>query len=236
MVWTARPSSTDAGADPAHSLFVRATHWLTAACVLALLVSGVAILLAHPRLYWGETGAVGTPSLVDLPLPFVLTGQTGWGRHLHFLSAWLLIVTGAAYATNGVLAGHFVRDLLPSRADLSRASIARVVSAHLRVEIGRDRDSAAYNVLQRVTYSLVVFALFPLMIWTGVAMSPAVASVAPIVVTTFGGHQSARTIHFIVAVAVVVFIVIHVVMVSATGLRRRMGAMTLGTRSRSSQI
>ena len=68
---------------------VRITHWINAASVAALLVSGVAILLAHPRLYWGETGAFGAPSLIDLPLPLVLTGQSGWGRSLHFLSAWV---------------------------------------------------------------------------------------------------------------------------------------------------
>lgn len=61
-----------------HSALVRVTHWLTAASFAALAVSGIAILLAHPRLYWGETGALGTPSLVDLPLPMLLTGQSGW--------------------------------------------------------------------------------------------------------------------------------------------------------------
>ena len=65
-----------------HSALVRVTHWLTAGSFIALTISGVAILLAHPRLYWGETGAVGTPSLIDLPLPFLLTGQSGWGLSL----------------------------------------------------------------------------------------------------------------------------------------------------------
>ena len=74
---------------PRHSVLVRITHWITTLSFLALLVSGIAILLAHPRLYWGETGAVGAPSLIDLPLPFMLTGQSGWGRSLHFFAAWL---------------------------------------------------------------------------------------------------------------------------------------------------
>jgi hypothetical protein len=73
------------GARPRHAL-------ITAASFIALVYSGIAILLAHPRLYWGETGALGTPSLIDLPLPMVLTGQTGWGRYLHFLSATLRLM------------------------------------------------------------------------------------------------------------------------------------------------
>lgn len=80
-----------------HSLLVRITHWITTLGFLALLGSGIAILLAHPRLYWGETGMVGEPSLIDLPLPFVLTGQTGWGRSLRFLAAWILVLNGLIY-------------------------------------------------------------------------------------------------------------------------------------------
>src|SRR2546430_5164455 len=90
-----------------HSVLVRVTHWMTAASFAALVVSGVAILLAHPRLYWGETGVVGMPSLVDLPLPFVLTGQSGWGRSLHFLSAWIAVATGVVYLVGGARAKHF---------------------------------------------------------------------------------------------------------------------------------
>src|SRR5437763_4783478 len=95
-----------------HSVLVRVTHWMTAASFMALVVSGIAILLAHPRLYWGETGTLGTPSLIDLPLPLVLTGQTGWGRYLHFLSAWVLIVSGVIYVLRGLATRHFGADLL----------------------------------------------------------------------------------------------------------------------------
>src|SRR5213594_5052247 len=87
--------------SPRHSALVRVTHWIHTLSFIALVLSGIAILLAHPRLYWGETGAVGTPSLIDLPLPFVLTGQSGWGRYLHFLSAWVLVVSGTAYLLGG---------------------------------------------------------------------------------------------------------------------------------------
>jgi thiosulfate reductase cytochrome b subunit len=187
-----------------HSALVRVTHWLTAGSFIALTVSGAAILLAHPRLYWGETGAVGTPSLIDLPLPFLLTGQSGWGRYLHFLSAWIAVVTGAVYVLGGMQTCHFRRDLF------------------------RPANPAKYNVVQRLTYSSVVFVLFPLMIWTGLAMSPAVTSVVPALVTSLGGQQSARTIHFIVAILLVLFVVGHVVMVVSAGFTRHVGAMIFG--------
>jgi thiosulfate reductase cytochrome b subunit len=190
-----------------HSALVRVTHWITAASFLALLYSGIAILLAHPRLYWGETGTLGAPSLVDLPLPFILTGQSGWGRYLHFLSAWVCIVSGVVYVLGGVAACHFRNDLF------------------------RRGGPANYDALQRITYSAVVFVLFPLMIWTGFAMSPAITSVFPVLVTALGGQQSARTIHFVVASLLVLFLVGHVVMVYLAGFTRRVGAMILGGNS-----
>src|SRR5580704_5451 len=90
-------------AAPRHSAVVRITHWINTLSFFGLLVSGIAILLAHPRLYWGETGSVGTPSLLDLPLPFLLTGQSGWGRYLHFLSAWACVLNGTLYVLSGLL-------------------------------------------------------------------------------------------------------------------------------------
>jgi thiosulfate reductase cytochrome b subunit len=195
-----------------HSALVRVTHWLTAASFIALAVSGVAILLAHPRLYWGETGAVGTPSLIDLPLPFLLTGQSGWGRYLHFLSAWIAVLTGAVYVLGGMRVCHFRQDLF------------------------RPAQPAKYNVVQRITYAAVVFVLFPLMIWTGLAMSPAVTSVLPMLVTSMGGQQSARTLHFIVASVLVLFVVGHVAMVAFAGFTRHVSAMIVGGEPSASEI
>src|SRR6266511_3049894 len=105
--------------SPQHSAIVRFTHWITTLSFLGLLVSGIAILLAHPRLYWGETGALGTPSLIDLPLPFVFVGQSGWGRSLHFLSAWVLVLNGLLYVLSGLVTQHFRKRLLPAKADLA---------------------------------------------------------------------------------------------------------------------
>ncbi len=196
-------TGTDQG--PAHALFVRITHWLTAVAALGLIVSGVAILLAHPRLYWGETGVLGGPSLIDLPIPFWL-GHSGWGRYLHFLAAWVSVGCGLAYLAFGIFSGHFVRNLAPSAA-------AR---------------PGSYNPQQRLVYLVVVFLLGPLTLLSGLAFSPALASVMPLLVTVFGGQQSARTIHFFAAAAVVLFIVVHVTMVWRAGFRTHTMAMVTG--------
>ena len=187
-----------------HSALIRVTHWVNALSFAALVVSGVAILLAHPRLYWGETGTFGMPSLVDLPLPLMLNGQAGWGRSLHFLSAWACVVAGAAYLTSGLRSGHLRRELLSAR------------GVH------------AYNRTQRLAYFAVVAVLVPIMAWTGLAMSPAMTAVAPFLATIAGGEQSARTIHFVVACALVLFLAGHVVMVTVSDFRARMRSMVTG--------
>jgi len=213
---------------PRHSALVRVTHWVHTVSFFALIVSGVAILIAHPRLYWGETGAVGTPSLIDLPIPFLL-GQSGWGRYLHFLAAWVCVLNGLLYALSGLFTQHFRKNLVPSKADLARDSISRTVSNHLRLKRPGEDESRSYNVLQRLAYLSVVFVLFPLIVATGLAMSPAITSVFPVLVNVFGGQQSARTIHFFVADFLVLFLLVHVAMVCLAGFKNRVRAMIVGS-------
>src|SRR5262245_13384692 len=142
---------------PRHSVLVRVTHWTSALSFLVLVLSGIAILLAHPRLDWGETGAVGTPSLVDLPLPFRLeVPLRGPGRYLHFLAAWLIVFTGLVYVGMGLVRRHFRRNVLPAREQLTLGAMARVVRSHLRFEKSSETELATYNVLQRLSYSSVV--------------------------------------------------------------------------------
>ena len=205
---------------PRHAALVRVTHWLTTACFFALLVSGLEIVVSHPRFYWGESGNVLTPALFSIPIPssratvptgygYVLPDQNGWSRYLHFQSAWLLVLTGALYVAWGFAGGHFRRNLLPD------APVAWPATS----------DARSYNSLQRLTYLLVIFVLFPLVIWTGLAMSPAFASAVPSTVTMLGGRQSARTLHFVVSLALVAFLLIHVTMVWLAGFRTRVKAM-----------
>src|ERR1700693_3348697 len=106
-----------------HSSIVRVRHWINTLSFIGLLVSGIAILLAHPRFYWGEAGGIGTPSVLDLPLPFMKGGPSGWGRNLHFLSAWVCVLSGALYVLSGILTQHFRKNLLPAKADLAWGAI-----------------------------------------------------------------------------------------------------------------
>jgi thiosulfate reductase cytochrome b subunit len=211
---------------PRHSALVRFTHWIFALSFFGLVVSGFAIILAHHHFYWGETGGLGTPSLFDLPLPTMLGGPSGWGRSLHFLAAWIAVLAGLLYAVSGVLSQHFRVHLLPARTDLSWG--------HFRFKRPVEEDS--YNVLQRLSYLTVVFLCFPLMIITGFAMSPVITSVIPQVVTIFGGHQTARTIHFFLADFLLLFLLVHVAMVILAGFSSRMRAMITGRTARTKEL
>jgi len=146
---------------PRHSVLVRITHWINAASFVALAVSGIGILLSHPRFYWGETGGVGTHSLFDLPLPFMLGGPSGWGRYLHFLAAWVCVFTGLLYATSGLFTQHFRKNLLPQKSELGLKPILHVASNHLHLQRRTEAEAQTYNVLQRISYLTVVFVLFP---------------------------------------------------------------------------
>jgi len=225
-----------------HPAVVRATHWLTALAFLALLVTGLEIVISHPRFYWGESGNLNTPPLFSIPIPssrsmvptgygYTLPDQNGWSRYLHFEAAWLAGLTGAIYLAFGFLAGHFRRNLIPSRDDLAPGHLLRELSSHLRFARPA-QDDWSYNSIQRFAYLLVVFVLFPLIIWTGLSMSPAFESVFPSAVSTLGGRQSARTIHFLVTLFLVLFVAVHVLMVFLAGFRRRVGAMITGRTGR----
>jgi thiosulfate reductase cytochrome b subunit len=211
-----------------HTAFIRITHWVNALSFFGLLISGFAILLAHPRFYWGEAGGIGTPSVVDLPLPFMKGGPSGWGRNLHFFAAWVCVINGSLYGLSGFLTPHFRKNLLPAKADLERGSISRLLLSHLRFERPGVETALAYNPLERVAYLLVVFVLLPLMIWTGFAMSPAIVSAFPAIVTVLGGQQSARTIHFFVSDLLLLFVLVHLIMVYLAGFRDRVRAMITG--------
>jgi thiosulfate reductase cytochrome b subunit len=158
----------------------------------------------------------------------VLPDQNGWSRYLHFEAAWLAVLTGLLYAAFGFFGGHFRRNLLPAATDLSPKKLTSEIGRHLRFERPGEEEAWSYNSLQRLTYLLVIFVLFPLVIWTGLAMSPAAVSIFPRAFTVLGGRQSARTIHFFVSIALVLFLFVHVLMVCLAGFRRRMGAMITG--------
>ena len=224
---------------PRHTALVRVTHWLTTGCFFALLVSGLEIVVSHPRFYWGESGNVLTPALFSLPIPssratvptgygYVLPDQNGWSRYLHFQAAWVLVLTGALYVVWGVSSGHFRKHLLPDASDRSMRAFSSALRRHLRFARPVGEEAWSYNLVQRLTYILVIFVLFPLVIWTGLAMSPAFVSAVPSTVTILGGRQSARTLHFLVSVSLVAFLLVHVGMVWFAGFGTRVRAMITG--------
>jgi len=226
-------------AHPRHAALVRVTHWIATLAFLALLVSGVEILISHPRFYWGETGNVNTAPLFKLSIPssrdtvptgygYVLPDQNGWSRYLHFQSAWVVVLTGLVYLAFGFFLGHFRRNLVPSASDLSPSRLSMSIASHIRFRRPSEEEAWSYNVLQRLAYLVVIFIFFPLVVWTGLAMSPAVTSSAPLLVTLLGGQQSARTLHFFVSIALVLFLVIHIAMVYRAGFRNRMRTMITG--------
>jgi len=224
---------------PRHSALVRVTHWLTTLCFFALLLTGIEIVISHPRFYWGETGTVLTKPLFQLPIPssrrtvptgydYVLHDQNGWSRALHFEAAWIAVLTGLLYVISGLLSGHFRKDLAPGKADLSWRALLTSFVKPFRFERPNAAEAFSYNGLQRLTYLFVIFVLFPLMIWSGLALSLAFASAFPWSVSLLGGRQSARTIHFFLTLALVAFLLIHVLMVCLAGFWNRTAAMITG--------
>ncbi|ABF42942.1 conserved hypothetical protein [Candidatus Koribacter versatilis Ellin345] len=224
---------------PRHAAFVRVTHWLSAIAFLALLVTGCEIVLSHPRFYWGETGNVNTGTLFKIPVPssralvptgygYVLPDQNGWSRALHFQSAWLIVFVGIIYVGIGFAKGHFWRTLLPSRSQLSPRALASSCADHLRFKHPSEDEAYSYNVLQRLSYLAVIFVAIPMIVWTGLAMSPAFTSAFPSSVILLGGRQTARTLHFFLTILLTLFLLVHVFMVFFAGFRKRMAAMITG--------
>jgi thiosulfate reductase cytochrome b subunit len=242
-------------AGAGHTRWVRISHWITAASVLTLAFTGFVILMAHPRLYWGAVGNDLTPALFELPIsrnyrhggwetgtPFFsqagspvsasrtydILNKNSWGRSLHFLAAWFLVVTAAVYVLAGIFTGHLRRDLVPRANELTPALLWRDLAGHLRLQIKPATGGPPYGLLQKCTYFVVVFLALPMMIVTGLAMSPAINAAYPFLAGMFGGSQSARTIHFFLFAALILFLVVHVLMVIMSGFKRQIRAMTLG--------
>jgi thiosulfate reductase cytochrome b subunit len=184
-----------------------------------------------------------TKPLFQLPIPssrtlvptgygYVLRDQNGWSRYLHFQAAWLAVLTGLLYMVYGFVSGHFRRNLFPVQSDRSWKSFSAAIANHLRFQRPAASEAWSYNLIQRLTYLTVIFVLFPLVIWTGLAMSPSFVSAFPATVNLLGGQQSARTIHFFVSLFLVLFVLVHIVMVWFAGFRRRMRAMITGRADR----
>ena len=250
-----------------HRLSTRLWHWLNALAVIILLMSGLMIFNAHPRLYWGEYGAnadsawleirgdeergylrVGAvripttgllghwrdgdgvlqrrafPGWATIPGRYDLAGARSW----HFLFAWLLVVPGLLYWLWSFANRHVQRDLAPTRSELSPSHVWRDIRDHVRLRFPTGEAALRYNILQKLSYLAVLFVLLPLIVLTGLTMSPAMDAAWPWLLDLFGGRQSARSIHFIAAMLLAAFILVHLAMVVLAGPLNEIRSMVTG--------
>ncbi|TAJ69413.1 MAG: hypothetical protein EPO51_23180 [Phenylobacterium sp.] len=152
----------------------------------------------------------------------------GAGRSWHFFFAWVFVLNGLVYWAWGLIGGHVARDLLPTRAQLRPRNILHEIATHARLQFPRGEAARTYNVIQKLTYLLVIVVLLPLMVLTGLCMSPGFNATVPGLIDLFGGRQSARTIHFLSASGIVLFIVVHLALVVVSGLWNNIRSMITG--------
>lgn len=150
------------------------------------------------------------------------------GRRWHFFFAWLFVISGAVYLTHGLVTRHFTRDLAPTKDELKPRHLWREIVDHARLKFARGEAAKHYNVLQKLAYGGVALVLLPLMVLTGLTMSPGFNAIAPVLLDLFGGRQSARTLHFIAAFLIVGFVFVHLAMVVLSGLVNNIRSMVTG--------
>jgi thiosulfate reductase cytochrome b subunit len=215
-----------------HALPVRIMHWINVLALMVLLMSGMQIFNAHPALYWGASSYTGAGPVFEIPNGFpswlTLPGSQwlAMGRRWHFFFAWIFVLNGLAYVIYSIASRHLRRDLTPNAVDLR--SISRSVIDHLLLRHERGEASKRYNVLQKLAYLILIFGLLPLVILMGWALSPRLDALWPGWVDLFGGRQSARTLHFIAAAGIVLFVLIHVFEVVITGFWNNLRSMITG--------
>lgn len=255
-----------------HTRATRVLHWINALCVFLMLMSGLQIFGAHPRLYWGKFGADADPAALEigahetpqgpstgflrignlefhtsgfLGLSASTSGQPtekafpGWatipsdedlsgGRRWHFFFAWVLVFNSLVYFAVGFATRHITRDLLPARAELAPRHIVHELWDHLRLRFPRGEAAKRYNSLQKLAYVGMIFGVAPLLLATGLTMSPGADAACPWLLDLFGGRQSARTLHFISAMLVVLFIAVHLAMIVLAGPFNELRSMITG--------
>jgi Ni/Fe-hydrogenase b-type cytochrome subunit len=218
-----------------HRLPTRIWHWINALTVIVMLMSGLMILNAHPRLYWGAYGANFDhswlafegrpfPGWATIPSTYNLAAARRW--HLAF--AWVLVAGLVIFIAVSLLNRHLQRDLAPTRDEVAPKHVWSDIKAHARLRFPTGDAALHYNVLQKMSYVAVIFLLIPLMVLTGLAMSPAMDAAWPWLVDLFGGRQSARSIHFLCAAAILLFIVVHLLMVALAGPINEVSSMITG--------
>lgn len=216
-----------------HRLPTRLWHWTNAVAITVMLMSGLMISNAHPHLYWGEYGAnldhawfhpPHFPGWATIPSTYNLA----LARHWHLFFAWIFAFGLLAYLLVGLVNRHIQRDLTLSRAELAPAHLWQDIKDHARLKFPTGRAALRFNVLQKITYIGVVFAVLPLLIVTGLSLSPGFNAVMHWPLDLMGGRSSARSIHFICAGLVAAFIVVHLTLVVLAGPYNEIRSMITG--------
>jgi thiosulfate reductase cytochrome b subunit len=217
-----------------HALSTRLWHWLNALSLIVLFMSGLNISNAHRHLYWGQWGfaphdawfhVIRFPGWATIPGYYSLAVARDW----HVLFAWVFALSLLLFMLAALLNGHLRRDIVTRPGEWKPAAVWADVRAHLRLEF--DRPGSKYNFLQKAAYGVVLFVLLPLMVFTGMAISPGMDAAWPFLLDAFGGRQSARSIHFIVAWALFAFFVLHVVLLLLNRPLKNLGEMITGGRT-----
>lgn len=216
-----------------HALSTRLWHWINALSLIVLFMSGLNISNAHPRLYWGQEGFARSEawlSVIKFPGWATIPGyySLALARDWHIVFALVFAFSLLLFMLAGLLNGHFRRDLRTRALEWKPTAIWADICAHLRFDF--HRAGAKFNFLQRASYGLVIFILLPLMIFTGMAMSPGLEAAWPWIGDIFGGRQSARSIHFLCAFGLLAFFIVHVLLVLASGPLRQLRDMITGGR------
>lgn len=222
-----------------HALTTRIWHWLTAISVIVLLGSGLMILNAHGQLYWGNYGANDDIPWFRLIWLFDSARVPGWltipsgydlalARRWHLSFALVLGFALLAYMIVSLINRHFQRDLRIRARELRAAHLIADAKAHARLEFHDPANPRAYNIFQKIAYVGVIFLLLPLVIFTGLAMSPGMNAAWPWLLDVFGGRQSARSVHFIVAMLLAGFIIVHLALVILAGAVNEVRSMISG--------
>ncbi|WP_420145815.1 cytochrome b/b6 domain-containing protein [Sphingobium sp.] len=229
----------DSGADHAtgvvrrHRASTRLWHWLNALLLYTLFSSGLGIFNAHPRLYWGQYGANFDapwlqldrfPGWITLPGHYSLA----LSRHWHLAAAPIFAFALMAYMIWSLANRHVARDLGFRHDDIRPRHVWRDIVDHARLRFPTGQAALRYGPLQKASYIGVIFILLPLLILTGLTMSPGMNAAWPWLVEMFGGRQSARSLHFIAAFALVGFVIVHLAMVLLSGPVNQIRGMVTG--------
>ncbi|NKB35084.1 MAG: DUF4405 domain-containing protein [Pseudomonadales bacterium] len=217
-----------------HTINARICHWIMVLSFVYLLYSGIMIFLHFPELYWGKVGFQGYPTifkLEDWGISWEQSEELGdrrWGRNYHYLFAWVFVINGLVYLLWNAWQKKFYRKILPTREQLSPTNFKSEMVRHLKFKAAKGEQAKQYNVLQKLSYLIVLFALFPFMIISGFAQMPAFTAISPELIDLFGGRQTARTLHVVCSLLLVVFVIVHLLEMFIAGAVNQLRGMIIG--------